>query len=480
MRNILTFAVTAVVALSANAQNNEPFGTFNRPFAADSLWNSRPVNPVLGTDRIGPSPALPVKFLPIIAGGEFSTKAFLSTDQDGPMIVYPPANQEGITEPDRRGSVPTVTIARWPASTVGASGGDGHADIVDHVTNRIHSFYGLKFVDGKWTARQHSWSLLQGKGWPDPSHSWQGARAVGVPSMAGIIRLHEIDDGQDHFKHALAMSLPKYALSGGNPAYSNKPAYVYPATAADSDSWLLHKGQIPEGTLMMLPADYTMKARNNPPLEKVINTLKLYGARVVDENVDTPFFIYVENDLDESGASWPIYKYDDKELKDEMELMRLALRPVIRADHYIDGNGVPTTANVPGRENLLSMRGDWKAPAGMPPLFNSQTERVEFPIQSTALNRTLLASISSTSLGPITWARPVPGATYRLTVIATGGASMWCTLQSSAGNIGSIPRLYNGQSADIVWADGASLQMNVTSGINQASSIRATLVQVSP
>ena len=396
------------------------------------------------------------------------------------MVVYPPANQVGIVEPDRRGTVPTVTIARWPAATVPASGGDGHADIVDHVTNRIHSFYGLKFVDGKWTARQHSWSTLQGKGWPDPSHSWQGARAVGIPSMAGIIRLHEIDDGQDHFSHALAMSLPRYALSGGNPSYSNKPAYVYPAAAADSDSWSLHKGQIPEGTLMMLPSDYRMQADNNPPLEKVINTLKLYGARVVDENTDTPFVIYVENDLTESGASWPIYQYNNAQLNAEMERMRLALRPVIKADGYIDGNGAPTTADVPGRENLLSMRGDWSAPAGMAPFFNSETERLEFPAQSSAFNRTLLGSISSTALGPIIWARPVSGATYRLTAIATGGASAWFAVQANSTTVASTPRIFDGQSTNIVWTEGASLQLNVRSGVNQASSLRVTMVQISP
>lgn len=473
MKKSLLFATISLLAATAFAQTSEPFGTFARPFAADSPWNIRPLNPVLGT--YAPPLTPPQNWYPMISSGNLSTRAFLASETDQPMVIYPEAGQPGVWDADARESKATVTIPRWPADTFGASGGDGHADIFDPVSGKIHSFWKLRFKDGKWTAVQHAWTSINGRGWGDPSHNYQGARAAGVPSIGGMIRTHEVNDGQPYYQHALAMSMSREGLAGN-------PAYVYPATSADKDSNVLHKGQVPEGALMMLPHDYTMQI-DNPLLEKVVETLKVYGARVVDENTGTPFAIYAEigapfNLLNGNNShDYPIYQ--------ELERMRQAMRQVVSASGYVDGNGNPTTANVPtGKENLLSMRGPWTpyTPGSSAAPFNTFTQSVEYPALPTVTeqqngNGTGIGG-GSIAMGGVTWARPVAGATYRLTAIGTGNAAVRIVMYSGSSQVGGTPYLTNGQSANFVWpASGGWATVWTKNGVNQAGSIRATMIR---
>jgi hypothetical protein len=224
-----------------------------------------------------------------------------------------------------------ITITHWPADVMPVEGRDGHAEIVDPSTGIIHSFYQLRHIDGRWRARMYAWTRLDGRGWTDPAHYYQGARAAAVSSMAGLIRKHEVADGDIAYRHALAMSITYNALSA-------KPAYVFPATSVDTTSATTNSGSIPEGALVMLPESFDTQRISNRALRKVAETLKIHGGYVVDRNRGAPFAIYVENgsDLTLHRGGW------DNAVADDLERIRRALRQVVSARGWLDGNVAST------------------------------------------------------------------------------------------------------------------------------------------
>lgn len=63
--------VNAYAALNTAEINK--FGRYERPFSADSLWNSRPVEPLFANDEIPKS-----LYSPAVQEGTFSTGFFFS------------------------------------------------------------------------------------------------------------------------------------------------------------------------------------------------------------------------------------------------------------------------------------------------------------------------------------------------------------------------------------------------------------------
>lgn len=379
------------------------WGTYEKPFAVDSLWNSRPVNPVLGEFQIPPS-----QYSPAVSEGAYSTGAFLARESDKPMTIIGHPGKTGVWDPDAEARR-DITIPRWPADTVPATGSDGHADIVDPIAGVIHSLYQLKLIDGKWRASQYAWTRLNGRGWGDPAHYYQGARAAAVPSIAGIIRKHEVNDGDTMYRHALAMSLTFNGLSA-------KPTYVFPATSADSNAATTNTGQVPEGALLMLPASFNTATLREPALRKVAETLKTYGGYVVDRNHGTPFVIYVEN-----GSGFALHKNGwNAAAGADLEDIRKALRQVVSAAGWVDAQGRSFT---PARNlNLLSMRGAWTRREGQPVgVFDTWKQAVLFTPGAAKVVQT---NWSGRAVNPVAWAMPVKGRQYRLTASTTGGAQL--------------------------------------------------------
>lgn len=228
------------------------WGTSLKPFAANSFWNSRPVSPSLGSFVI-PTSAYPPK----VGEGPYSLGVFVSKTSDPAATVYGLPGTKGIWDADSEVFRPSVTMLRWPADAAPATGSDGHLDIVDPHTGIVHSFFKLtKDGSGQWAAQQYAWTRIDGSGWGDPAHYYQGARAAGVPAMGGLIRKHEVADGDSMYRHALAMSLPFNALAP-------KPPYVFPATSADANAATPDTGGLPEGVLLMLPRSFdTLRISN--------------------------------------------------------------------------------------------------------------------------------------------------------------------------------------------------------------------------
>ncbi|MEO5935239.1 MAG: Atrophin-1 multi-domain protein [Duganella sp.] len=454
---------TCALTFTAGAQTTTApasagFESYQKPFAASSPWNSRPISPVLDTYEIPKS-----SYYPSIERGTWSTGLFLAKTTDTPMTVVGRNGAAGPNNPDTLTNAP-VTLPRWPANTLPATGADGHADIYDPVTGIIHSFWQLKqnATTGKWEAALYAWSPTKGTGWGDPAHYYHGARATGVPAAAGLIRTHEIADGQPTYKHALAMSLTYNALSAANP-------YVFPATSSDGDATKTNYGKIPQGALMMLPASYDSSKIGNPDLRKIVETLKTYGAYVVDRNTGTPFAIYAETGapLNLMPNGW------SNSVAAELDRMRANLRQVVSAQSWVDGNGKAVTMAAPASINTLSMRGPWSRTSGTTtPYFDQWAQALVFPASPTA---TVVSNGNGSGMTRVTWAKTKVGTTQKFSVAATGGARLrvmvysGSTIKFTSGNLG------NGESARFVWPDGGWIVLVATGGVNTVSTVRAEL-----
>ena len=376
----------------------------------------------------------------------------------------------GVADPDIGGSC-VVTLPRWPVGVIPATGTDGHADIVDEQAGIIHSFWRLKqdAASGKWTAALYSWSQLNGSGWANPSQSYQGARAVGIPASAGLIRKHEINDGADIYSRALAMSLPSNALANGKTA----PTYIYPATSADNSA-ATNTGAIPQGALLMLPASYDTSKIANADLRKFAETLKVYGAYVVDKNVGTPFVIYVENgsDFNLMPKGW------DNNIVGELDRIRAALRQVVGAKDWLDGNGrsMGAAGNAPKSLNILSMRGAWyKLTGPAAGVFDSGKQMLVFP--ATGATRITQTNANNTGLTKVQWALPRVGATVYFSVMASNGAQLRLFVKSGGAVVFDSKDLGDGQQAKFTWPANASIVLSATSGANvSGSEVKGNLV----
>lgn len=380
---------------------NSACGTFEHPFSDTSPWNSRPVEPVLGTDTIPLS-----TYFPTVSSGIYSSNIYIASTNEAEMTVFPLVGKSGIWDPDSEQSFPLIRVPHWPDGVVPASGSDGHADIIDLPNGIVHSFFKLKFVEGQWRALMYAWSPLNGSGWGDPSHYYQGARAAGVSTSGGLIRTHEVNDGKPFYSHALAMSLTYNALSAN-------PTYVFPATSADSDAGKTNSGTIPMGSLMMLPPDFDVGAIESEDLKKVARTLKTYGAYVVDRNIGTPFVIYAEIssklNLHKSKDGTPAW---NNKVANDLQRIRATLRPVISAKSWIDCNGHQFKRTL--RFNLMSMRGPWiSGKAGFVAAYNTWKQVLELPDADQDLS---FSQRNPNIWSRVTWAQPVSGKRYVLKV----------------------------------------------------------------
>jgi len=439
--------VNAVVAQAASAA---------RPFSDSSPWNARPSRFTLGTDVVPTS-----LYYPSIAEGAYSLGVFVAAASDPAMTIYGPSDSSSLWITDAEESRTSVVIAHWPAGVVPAPGNDGHADIVDPANNRVHSFGQLRLDNGKWRAASYSWTALDGRGFGTPAQYMQGARATGVPSMGGLIRINEVNDGQPSYKHALTMSLTYNALA-------KNPAFAFPATSADGDAATANSGTIPEGARLMIPASFDTSVIRDARLLKIVKTLQTFGAYVVDRNYGTPYVIYVEN-----GSGFNLMPNGwDSEIASELDAIRAALRPVASVTEWVDANG---TVFAPQTNlNQLSMRGYWWMQTGAAVgLFDTQLQAVVF-----ANNGVFTRQVNTGNRGiPASASNALFGKTVTLRVTATGGAQLNLDLVASGVTTYSSGYLGDGGTVTFVWpATSPVPSVWIQSGAAGGGTISATLV----
>jgi hypothetical protein len=460
---VVLLAALSLMALSTFVSASAAqtvWGSFLTPFSADSRWNSRPINPVLS------EPVIPASdYVPSVSTGAYSTGIFEAVASDPPMTVTGPSGMAGIWDADMETFRPSITLPHWPANVLPAVGTDGHADVADISTGIIHSFWQLKQTGTGWTATQYAWSKINGSGWGNPAHYFQGARATGVATSAGLIRKHEIDDGRSMYQHALAMSLTFNALG-------KTPPYVFPATSADKDALTVNSGTVPQGALLMLPRSFDMTKLTNPRLRKIAETLKTYGAYVVDRNYGTPFIIYVENGsgFDLHNGGW------NNAVAVQLDYIRTQLRRVVAHDGWLDGNGVGYT---PQRNfNLLSMRGPWVAESGAPlGVYGSWAQALVFPALPERVQQT---DYSSRALNKVSWATPHQGDNFKVIARTTGGGKLRLRIKNQQGVwLFDSGELDNGSASYFTWpSEDASVVVIAISGVNVVSTVRGDLVKL--
>jgi len=458
-------AAAQVQAAAATASSQLRLAQYYaKPFANNSLWNSRPISPSFSNFVIPTA-----KYNPLIDSGIYSSGCFFADDKSGPMTVKAIPGTKGLYDADAEDYQPQMVIPHWPADLVPAAGGDGHADIYDVASGVIHSFWRLKNVNGEWTANLYAWSPINGTGWADPAHYYHGARAVGIGACAGIIRKSEYASSDPIYPHALAMSLDTTGAA---------PGYVYPATSADHYSGT-NTGQIPEGALVMLPSSFDISKITTPELIKIVKTLKVYGAYVVDGNYGTPFVIYAE-----TGSGLDLHKkgYNLK-AANELHLIRQSLRMVTSAKSWVDASGQPF---IPEKNlNVLSMRGPWGIKRNnvwnkTDPLlgkFDTWKQAVVFGPTTTPI---VQSNPTGRSFSQVTWAKPKAGEKFKLTAVTTGGGKLRVIMydQQWKTKIDTYD-MNNGQSTTFVWPTGQLyFSVYATSGVGKSSSVSGTLVRV--
>lgn len=453
-------------SLSNNSSSSQQRAAeyYTKPFAASSLWNSRPVSPSFSNFVIPLS-----QYNPLIDSGIYSSGCFFADQNSSSMTVKPIPGKKGVYDADAETSQPQIEIPHWPVDLVPAAGRDGHADIYDVANGVIHSFWRLKNINGEWTTELYAWSPINGTGWPGPAHYYQGSRAVGIGACAGIIRKHEYASNDPIYPHALAMSLAQNGAS---------KSYVYPATSADHYS-TTNTGQIPEGALVMLPNSFDVSKIKTPELIKIANTLKMYGAYVVDGNSGTPFVIYAESS---SGLDLHKKGYNLKAAS-ELHLIRQSLRMVTSAKSWVDASGQPY---IPEKNlNILSMRGPWgiKKTTGLdqkdPTLgkYDTWKQAVVFGQTTTPV---VQSNPSGRSISQVTWAKPKVGEKFKITAVTTGGGKLrFCIYDKQWRTLLDTYDLANGESKTFVYPAGElSFNLRATSGIGKSSSVSGTMLRV--
>lgn len=154
-----------------------------------------------------------------------------------------------------------------PARTVPTAGDDRHVTVLQPDKRAfIDAFKWEGWTGARWEAQAASTLDLHGSGIN------QGHRAARVPSIAGLIRRHELEEGL--IPHALALAATDTVLKSG---------FVWPAHAQDGNHATAYSGTVPMGTLFAIPPSVDLNALGLSRDGLVLGeALQNYGAYLVD------------------------------------------------------------------------------------------------------------------------------------------------------------------------------------------------------
>ena len=336
------------------------FSTFNKPFAANSPWNSKPVNPVTNgvhmftSSHTSPFPAN-IPFL-----------VYEASPTDPPMTLKVKVPDEFNTR--------NVTIPHWPAGIKPPGTGDSQIDIYDQTTGVLHDLYGVVLRGGVFTAALYGCCPISGSGFATPSKPNSGSRAAGNATLGGLIRAWEVQavlDGQPNpIKHAICLNMD------GRDMIQNQA--MFPAIGEDHGSIGTYTANSTNGfgmgALLMLPQNFDMTQFNSPFGLAQGYALRDYGGYIIDTTVNT-FSPNYDNDANTIMAKNSAYLGHDG---NDWAVLRDNISQCISATGWIDGDGNPMksgnagfnqllgtgqSANWEGTD-LLGMRGGWSVSAG--------------------------------------------------------------------------------------------------------------------
>lgn len=250
-------------------------------FSATSVWN-QPLSPVAATD---PNSAAMVSDLAGQAASEYQQGIGPDIGTTGTTTVY----QVGPNQPTVQVHLSNPTL--WwrvslqsafdavpvPATAQPAAGSDAEMTIWQPSTNKLWEFFQMeKEPDGwhaAWGGAMQNVSQSPGyyttSSWPGALSVW-GATATSLPAAAGMITLHDIQQG--HIDHALAIELP----------YPRAGVWTWPAQRSDGTG--TDPNAIPEGAQLRLNPNLNLAALHLPPLTMMIaQAAQKYGMIVRDQ-----------------------------------------------------------------------------------------------------------------------------------------------------------------------------------------------------
>ena len=410
-------------------------------FAAQSLWNATPVNPVLGFN------VMPSKIqTPWIEELAYSSRIFRAAATDGAVTIYGPKGGADLDIANQL-ETGTVVVPRFPAGVVPATGQDGHCEILDPIDGTLHSFFQLRQTGGKWCATKYAKTSWRGSGFGTVSNP-DNVRAAGCSTAGGLLLASEL--AMDVVPHALAIGMDKNAFV---------PGPIYPATLEDLTGATTYKGvkgqQFPMGALMMLPANFDAEALALPESRTIARTLKKHGAYIVDATVGSMNF-YAE-----IGSGWK------------------------------DRDGKVFTPTPLRSMNLLSMRGPWAGYNGSKAFGRYDAATDLFQAEATTEPRTvrqLLYTHAENDPDRFKWKKqswnlnPEPGVKYTVRAIGAGDITATLSVKKAdyKANYGTTGALAPGKSATFTWPTepGTVTEIYVDKPAGAAASIRLELVKV--
>lgn len=164
-----------------------------------------------------------------------------------------------------------------PEGATPSPGSDGAMVVVDRASGRSYDFWqARRSFDGSWTTSWGGIVDLSADGYT-PGAAQTGS---GVPRLAGVVRVAEIEQGE--IPHALAFATDN-ACQGD---------YRYPASK--TDGWSSAEDCIPEGARIQLDPDIDLDALEGltPAERTVARALQTHGAYAMDNAGTKMAFIF--------------------------------------------------------------------------------------------------------------------------------------------------------------------------------------------
>ncbi|MCK8457480.1 hypothetical protein [Sphingomonas faeni] len=462
-----TTVVVPVPAPQVPASTTAPTNALSSLFSAQSPWNSTPINPVLGRDTLPNA-----KQTPWIEESAYSSKIFRAVANDGAMTI----TADDIANQLEAGA---VTIPRFPAATLPATGQDGHCEILDTIDGTLHSFYQLRQTAGNWRAGKYARTSWKESGWGTVTHP-DNVRAAGCSTAGGLLLASEL--GLEIVPHALAIGMDKNAFI---------PGPIWPATLEDYTAATTYKGVVgadfPMGALLMLPSDFDAEALGLPESRAIARTLKKYGGYIVDATVGSMNF-YAE-----IGSGWNKSMVAGKytaEFNPDMQAIKAAMRQVVSQSGYLDRDGRLFTPTPLRAMNLLSMRGPWQGYNGSKAFGRYDAAANLYQAEATADARTirqLLYTHDENDTDRFKWKKqswnlnPEPGVQYNIRAIGEGNVTATIFVKKSdyKADYGTTGKLSPGQSTSFTWPTdpGTATEVYMDKPAGAAASIRLELIK---
>ena len=180
---------------------------------------------------------------------------------------------------------------RMPTSASAAAGTDANMAVIQPDGRSVDLWQAVRTSATTMSAQSVAFASITGSGLGPKA----GIRASGLSSLGGLIRKWEVDPSDPSYtdgviRHALAMSVTPEMLqytsgTAGYDAqgYGTERGYVWPATSQDWGSQYRYKGNLPMGSLLVIPKSVDLNSLGlDAQTMKIAKAMQDYGGYVVD------------------------------------------------------------------------------------------------------------------------------------------------------------------------------------------------------